>query len=64
MTKIEEIAHAIRQLTYAEMLEFAGHITDLADDRGLSVGHSREDTADVIDTVCFEIIKATEVEPT
>ena len=64
MTKIEEIAHAIRQLTYAEMLEFAEAIATLADMRGLSIGQSREDTADVIDTVCFEIVKATEVEPT
>jgi hypothetical protein len=63
MTKIEEISHAIRQLTYAEMLDFAERITDLAGDRGLSVGHSREDTADVIHTVCVNITEAAKEEP-
>jgi hypothetical protein len=58
MTKIEEIAHAIRQLTYGEMLEFAGYITDEADYRGLSVDHSREEIANTMHTVCVNIIEA------
>ena len=64
MTKIEEIAHAIRQLTYADMLEFAGYIADQADDRRISIGHSREETADLIDDVCVGIIEAAKEETT